>query len=158
MNIVVTYTVDKALYHATETKHDISLVTTEYKHRNELLVHLQIGKNLGIRLNKRLGDLLPKGAGIQNEQFLFKKTYNQGNSKPITRSTFDEKLSRFDMSQTVIECEILEGYAYTDKNALPDHVQIVITEKAETMLATIDFKDTEQYANFSCPAWLARPE
>lgn len=155
MTITITYRVDKDLYHAADIKHDISLITTEYKYGNELLVHLLIGKNLGIRLNNRFSDLLPRGgAGIQNEQYLFKKRYNQGTSKLITRSTFDAKISRFDMSQTVIERETLEEYAYTDKNGLPDHVQIVITDKADTTTGTIDFNNVCQYENFPCPVWL----
>lgn len=106
MTITVSYRVDQDLYHAADIKHDISLITTEYKHGNELLVHLRIGKNLGIRLNNRLSDLLPKGStGIRNEQLLFKKTYSQWESKLITRSTFDIKLSRFDKSQTVTNYE-----------------------------------------------------
>lgn len=156
MSITITYSVDKDLYHTLNAKHDILLVTTEYKYANELLVHLQFGKNLHDRLNDRLGDLLTN-RGIQNEQFLFKKTYHNGDSKLITRSTFDMKISRFDMSQTAIEREILQEYAYIDKCNKPDHVQIVITEEAGTTTASIDFTDVEQYENFVCPAWLVKP-
>lgn len=152
MSITITYNVDKDLYHTSNAKHDISLITTEFKHGNELLVHLQIGKKLRIRVNNRFDDLLPEG--IQKEQFLFKKTYNDGYSKLITRSTFDTKISQFDISQTVIEREIIQEYAYIDKRNQLDHVQIVITDKGGTAIALIDFADVKQYENFVCPVFL----
>jgi len=154
MNIIVTYHVDKDLYDGSE--HRASLVTTEYICRSNILVHLQIGKNLGIRLNNLLSYDFKKDIAVQNEQFLAGKSYNQSKPKPITRSTFEDKMKRFDMSQTVIEREILEEYSYTDRNGHSDEVQIVITAKDDTMTAVIDFKDTEQHSNFICPAWLVK--
>lgn len=156
MIIAVTYHVEKDLYYAPETKHDLSLSTTEYMYKNDTLIHLQIGRNLGIRLNNRLRYEFKKEAVLQNEQYLFKKSYNQGRPKATTRSTFEEKLKRFDMSQTVVEREIVEEYTYTNKNNRFDEVQIVITVKEDKMTATIDFKDAEQYENFIAPAWLTR--
>lgn len=155
MQIIVTYRVDNDLYHASNTPHDQSLVTTEYRYGNESLVHLVIGKNLGIRLNNHLGDLL-EGVSIQNEQFLFNKTYMQCKPKLITRDTFNRKLKRFDMSQTVIEREILEDYNYIDKRSQPSHVQIVMIHKGDTVTATIDFDGSEQYENFTNPDWLVK--
>ena len=93
-------------------------------------------------------------AALANEQFMAKKTYGKGKPKPITRSTFEEKRKRFDMSQTAVEQEILEEYAYVDKAGHPSTVQIVITATGGTMTAAIDFKDSEQYQNFVLPAWL----
>jgi len=154
MNIVVTYHVDKDLYDSSE--HRASLITTEYLHRSDMLVHLQLGKNLGIRLSNLLSYDFKKDIAVQNEQFLAGKSYNKSKPKPITRSTFEDKLSRFDMSQTVTEREILEEYSYTDRNGHSDEVQIVITAKDDTMTAIIDFKDTEQHSIFICPAWLVK--
>jgi hypothetical protein len=153
VQMTVSYSVDKDLYHAAVTKHDISLITTEYHYGNELLVHLLIGKNLGIRLNDRLSDLLP--GGVQNEQFFLKKTYNPGDAKPTTRSTFDAKLKRFDSSQTTVSREILEDYAYIDKAGLPGRVKIVMLDSFDVTTATIEFEDAEQYERFTCPGWLA---
>ena len=154
MVIIISYHVNKALYFSSDTAHTIRLSTTEYTHGNEMLVHLQFGKKLGIRLNNLMRYEFKKNKDVQSEQFFFKKLYNDGKPKPTTQSTFDEKLRRFDMGQTVIEQEILEEYDYTDKNGNPASVQIVVREKASGMTATIDFKDAEQHKNFVCPAWL----
>lgn len=154
MNIVVTYGIDKDLYDNSE--HRVSLVTTEYSHINDTLVRLQIGKNLGIRLNNLLSHDFKTNTVFQNEQFLFKKAYKQGKAKPITRSTFEDKMKRFDMSHTVTEREILEEYAYKGKDGRFGEAQIVIRVKDDEMIAVIDFKDVEQYNNFVPPAWLVR--
>jgi hypothetical protein len=154
MVIIFSYHVDKALYFSPDTKHTIELSTTEYTYGNDMLVHLQFGKNLGIRLNNRLRYEFKKDKDFKDEQFFSKKVYNSGKAKPTTQSSFDEKLRRFVMEQTVIEQEILEEYSYTDKNGSPASVQIVIMEKASGMTATIDFKDAEQHKNFVCPVWL----
>ena len=155
MPVVVTYQIDIDIYHDPNTKHDVSLTTTEYICRNDVLVHLQIGKNLGIRLNN-LVQYQFKGsmAALSNEQFMAKKTYGKGKPKPITLSTFEEKRKRFDMSQTAVEQEILEEYSFIDKVGHPGVVQIVITIKGGVMSAVIDFKHSEQYQNFVLPAWL----
>jgi hypothetical protein len=153
--MTIAYRVDQDLYHASDHQHDISLVTTQYQFGNELLVHLLFGKKNSVRLNDRLDDLLKDGAKILNEYFFYKKTYIPGNAKPVTRSTFEAKRKRFDMSQTAIEREILEDYAYTDKNGLPGYVIIIMTDNGNTTTATIDFEDTAQYENFICPVWLA---
>ena len=155
MTVVATYRVDIDIYHDPNTKHDISLTTTEYICGNDILVHLQMGKNLGIRLNNLMQYQFKGGmAMLENEQFMAKKTYGKEKPKPITRSTFEEKRKRFDMSQTAVEQEILEEYAYTGRIGHPDTVQIVITATGGTMTAVIDFKDAEQYHNFVPPVWL----
>lgn len=155
MTIVVTYRVDIDMYHDPNTKHDISLTTTEYICRNDILVHLQMGRNFGIRLNNLMQYQFKGGmAALLSEQFMAKKTYGKGKPKPITHSTFVEKRKRFDMSQTAVEQEILEEYAYTDKAGHPGAVQIVITIKDAVMSAVIDFKDSEQCQNFVPPVWL----
>jgi len=154
MIILISYRVDKDLYHAPETKHDISLRTTEYKFKSDMLVHLEVGKNLGIRLNNRLRYEFKKDEALQKEQFFYKKAYNSGKAKPTTRSTFEDKLKRFDMSNTAVEQETVEEYAYTDKSGRSDSAQIVIKELDGEMTAAIDFKDMAQYENFTCPAWL----
>jgi hypothetical protein len=136
-------------------EHHVKLSTTEYIYGNDMLVHLQIGKNFSVRINELLRYDFKKDANFQDEQFLFKKTYNNGEVKPTTRSTFDEKLKRFDMSQTVIKQEILEEYSYTDKNGKSETVEIVVRESDLVMTATIDFKDMAQYNNFVSPVWLA---
>ena len=154
MVIMISYHVDRALYFLSDTVHTISLSTTEYTYGNEMLVHLQFGKNLGIRLNNRLRYEFKKNNDVKDEQFFFKKIYSGSKAKPTTQNTFDEKLRSFVMEQTVIEQEILEEYGYTDKNGNAASVQIVVMEKASGMTATIDFKDVEQNKNFVCPAWL----
>ena len=155
MTVVATYQVDIDIYHDPDIKHDVSLTTTEYIRGNDVLVHLQMGKNLGIRLNN-LTQYQFKGSitALTNEQFMAKKTYGRGKPKPITRSTFEEKRKRFDMSQTAVEQEILEEYAYIDKAGHPGAVQIVITIKDGVMSAVIDFKDSEQSQSFTPPVWL----
>lgn len=155
MTIVVTYRVDIDMYHDPNTKHDISLTTTEYICRNDILVHLQMGRNFGIRLNNLMQYQFKGGmAALANEQFMAKKAYGKGKPKPITRSTFEEKRKRFDMSQTAVEQEILEEYAYTDKAGHPGAVQIAITIKGGAISAVIDFRNSEQYQNFVRPVWL----
>jgi len=154
MFITVSYHVDKALYFSSDRKHFIEISTTEYTYGNEMLVHLQYGKNFGIRLNNLLRYEFKKDKDFQNEQFFFKKVYSGGKPKPTTQSTFDKKLSRFDMGQTVVEQEILEGYSYTDKNGHSASVQIVVREKNGGITAAIDFKDLDQFNHFICPAWL----
>lgn len=154
MTIIVTYLVDKELYYDPDTKHQPLLITTEYKHRNDVLVHLQLGRNLGVRLNNLLSYGFKEDTSFQNNQYLFRKSYSKGKAKPITRSTFEDKMKRFDMAQTVIEREILEDYAYINKSNHSDEVQIVITVKSDTMTAVINFKDGEQYENFISPEWL----
>ena len=154
MTVIITYRVDKDSFYAPETKHNISLTTTEYTYRNDTLVHLQVGRNLGIRLNNMMRYEFKKELDFQNDQFLFKKSYSQSKAKTTTRGTFEEKLKRFDMSQTVVEQEIVVEYAYIDESDRPDEVQIVISIKSDTMIAAIDFKDVEQYQRFICPAWL----
>ena len=83
MIIAITYGVDASLYRA-DAKHDVSLTTTEYVYRNEMLVHLQVGKNLGIRLDDRIKQEFKRAPALPGEQFLFKKTYNRGEAKPMS--------------------------------------------------------------------------
>ena len=155
MTVVATYQVDIDIYHNSNTKHDVSLITTEYICGNDILVHLQMGKNFGIRLNNLIQYQFKGGrVALGNEQFMARKTYGRGKPKPITRSTFEEKRKRFDISQTAVEQEILEEHSYIDKAGHPDAVQIAITIKDGVMSAVISFKDSEQYQNSILPAWL----
>lgn len=156
MYIIVTYLVDKELYYDPATKHQSLLITTEYKHRNDVLVHLQLGRNLGVRLNNLLSYDFKKDTSFSNDQFLYRKFYSKNKAKPITCGTFEDKLKRLDVDQTVVEREILEEYSYTDKSNRSDEVQIVITVKSDIMTAVIEFKDGEQHENFICPAWLVK--
>lgn len=159
MLIVASYCVDKGFYYSPDNKHYVEMTTTEYTYKKDVLAHLIIGKNLGIRLDNMLAYEFGK-SGIfhnENEQFFHKKTYSHDKIKKTTRGTFEDRLKQFDMSQTVIEHEIVEEYAYIDKNGVRDSVQIVITEKADIMTASIDFKSVEQHNNFTCPVWLTKP-
>ena len=156
MVITASYPVDKALYFSSGAKHTILLSTTEYTYRNDMLVHVRIGKNTAIRLSNLLRYECVAGQDLQDEWFLGKKTYNHARPAPITRSTFDEKLRRFDLGQTVIEQEIVEEYAYADQAGNPDSVQIVVRDNASVMMASVDFKDAGQYKSFVGPAWLSR--
>lgn len=148
--ITASYKVNKDLYYA--NTHTPNLTTTEYTYRNNKLVHLCIGKNLGIRLNNILQYEI--GKSLTNEQFFYGKTYSHAKPKPTTRSTYEQKLMQFDMKQTVVEREIVEEYAYTDKTGRRDTVQIAVTIKTDGITATIDFRDTEQYEKFTCPEWI----
>lgn len=156
MITVVTYSVVKELYYNPDVKHNATLITTEYTYKSNMLVHLQIGRNLGISINNLVSYSFKKDINFENEQFMSKKLYNSSQPKKITQSTFEEKLKGFDMSQTKVEQEILEEYSYTDNGGHSDNVQIVIKVKDEEMVATIDFKSMEQHQNFVCPAWLVR--
>ena len=51
MTVVATYQIDINMYCDANTKHNLSSTTTEYICRNDVLLHLQMGKNLGLRLN-----------------------------------------------------------------------------------------------------------
>ena len=152
--IIISYTVDKDLYYSPGTSHNIVTVTTEYVYKNEMLVRLEINKNLGIRLNNLIQYQFKKDDTLEKEHFFYKKTYHDGKAKKTTRSTFEDKMKRFDMAKTIKEQELLEEYAYTDKNGRRDEVQIVIMVKGDTMTAVIDFKDAEQNINFIPPPWL----
>ena len=156
MAVLVNYQVDRGIYDNPGAAHEITLITTEYTYKNDMLVHLQMGKNLNIKLNNLLQYKFNKDKNFHNEQFLFKKIYNKGDPKPTTRSTFEEKIKQFNESQTKISREILEEYRYTGKNGKSAAVQIAVTEKDESMRAVIDFKDAEQYENFIEPAWLTQ--
>lgn len=155
MAIVVTYNVNKDLYYASDTNHSISLVTTEYEYKTDILVHLQIGKNLSIRLNNIISYSFNKDTPLKNEQFMFRKTYQANDKiKQITRSTFEDKLRHFSPEKTAICQEIVEDYIYTDKNNHSTEVQIAIMIKSDTTTAVIDFKDPEQFESFVRPVWL----
>jgi hypothetical protein len=157
MGVSINYYVDKNLYYKTDIPHTITLITTEYLYKNELLVHLLIGRSLVININNLIQQESQKDRVFGKEQFLFKKNYSNESPKPITRSTFASKLNQLDISQTMKEQEILEEYRYNDKNGKPDIVQIVISVKDDDITAIIDFKDAEQYGNFVEPVWLIRP-
>ena len=157
MGVFLNYCVDKDIYHNPGTPHCVTLSTTQYTYKSELLVHLSLGKNLGIIINNLIQYEFGEDEVFESEQFLLKKTHDTGRSKPMTQSIFEDKLKRFDMSQTVKEQEVLEEYRYIDKNGQSDMVRIVVTVKGGSMTAVIDFKDTEQYKNFIKPAWLMQP-
>lgn len=119
-------------------------------------MHLQVGKNLGIRFNNLLRYDFKKDVSLQNEQFMYRKSYqNKDKTKILTHSTFEEKMKRFDMNKTIKEQEIIEDYAYINKNSRSDTIQIAVTIKDDTMTAVISFKDIEQYENFICPTWVS---
>jgi hypothetical protein len=159
MGIIVSYRVDTTLYFSPDTAHTLTLSTTEYTYKNDVLVHFQFGNNLNIRLNNLLRYEFKKSKEVHNEQFLYKKTYAGGNAKPTSQSTFDDKLSRFDLAQTAIEQEMVEEYAYTDKNGNSDSVQIAVRIKNGTdMTAAIEFNDMTQYECFAGPKWLTAYE
>ena len=154
MAILIDYLVDEKVYYNPATKHRALLITSEYKYKNDVLVHLQFNSDLNTRLNNILEFESKKETVLSGDQFFSKKTYNQGKTKQITRESFGEKIKRFDVNQTVLEQEILEEYSYTDKNNRLDTVQIAVTEKDNKITAVIDFKDIEQYEYFVCPEWL----
>lgn len=151
--IIVPYKVVKDLYYAPDATHSVTMTTTEYTYKNNILVHLHIGKNLGIRLNNMLQYEFNKG--IEKDQYFYKKTYHYGKPKVTTHGTFDEKLKRFNASKTTVEKEIVEEYNYIDKNGTHTFVQVAVVVKNDVdMTASIDFKDATQYKNFVCPVWL----
>lgn len=154
MTIVITYRVDRELFYAPDTKHQITLITTEYMYRSSTLVHLRLGRNLGIRLNNRLRYEFNKDLDFNNNQFMFEKSYNKRKAKVVSRSTFEEKLELFDMNETTIEHGLVEKYTYLNKKGCSDSVQIAIREKGDIMTAVVDFIDVEQYMNFINPIWL----
>ena len=154
MAILINYGVDKELYENPETPHNITLITMEYFYKNEVLVHLQIGKNLGIRFNNLIRYEFKQEEVLQNEQFLYKKAYDKGNAEAITQQIFEKKYKRFDISKTTVEREILHEYRYTGKNGNTDIVQIAVILKVDNITAFIEFKDAKQYENFIGPAWL----
>ena len=151
MIIGITYGVDTDLYYSSE--HRQSLITTEYRYKNNTLVHLRIGKNLGIRINGRLRCAFRTNENLQDELFYCKKI-GQNRPEPMTRSTFEAKMKRFDKSQTVVEQEIVETYVYRDRDGRYDETRVIIRAKAGSMTAEIDFKDIEQFNNFVRPTWL----
>lgn len=156
MEYFVVYNIDKDLYYAPDTKHNVSLATTEYFYKNEILVHVQIGTNLGIRLNNLIRYDFNKDKILQNEQFMYRKSYQKKDkTKIVTRGTFEDKMKRFDINKTVKEQEIIEEYSYINKNNRSDTTQIAITIKDNIMTATISFKDIEQCKNFIYPVWFS---
>jgi len=109
MTVHVTYEVDKILRNNPDTQHDIALKTIEYTYKDDILVRLLISGNIGVDLENKLQ------SKFSSEQFYAMKTYNQSKIKLMTRDKFLEKLKQFDKHQTVVEHEIFEEYAYTDK-------------------------------------------
>lgn len=152
MTATVTYAVDKDSY--AKSEHHVLSVTTEYTYKSDMLIHLWMEKNLCIRLNNRLRYAFRIHKDLQNEHFFFKKTYNQGKAKPISRSVFEEKQKRFDIGQTVFVQNILEEYAYTGKDGCSEEIQITVEVKEDEMTAEISFKDETQPENFVAPVWL----
>ena len=154
MAVLITYQVDKELYYKPDTPHSITLITTEYSYKNEILVHLWIGKNIGIKISNLIQEEFENIANFHSEQFFFKKSYNEGRAKPTTRSTFEDKIKRFDTNQTATLYEVLEEYRYIGKDGQPDMVQIPVTITGVSVTVVICFKDTAQHENFVKPAWL----
>jgi hypothetical protein len=154
MAIIIHYFIDKNIYFDAQTEHNISLVTTEYICGSNILVHSEQGGNLNVRLKNLLDYTLNKDSAINKDNFFIKKTYSKEKARPITQSTFEDRLKRFNADKTVIEQEILDEYGYTDKTGKLDKVQITVLIKSGRTLGVIDFKDAGQLENFVYPAWL----
>jgi hypothetical protein len=152
MTIAVTYRVDDALYF--DSEHDVSLETTEYAYGGDLLVHMWIGKSIGSCLGERLEKIFTVNMDVESDQFFQKSASHNGIAQLTTRDLFEEKLQRFDKSQTVVEKEILEEYAYVGKDGRPGSVRISVKSKGGRMTAVIYFADTEHLYHFVSPAWL----
>ena len=154
MAIFVNYGIEKDLYYDPKTNHNIILITTEYFCGNNILVHLEQGSNLNIRLNNLLKYVSKKNIDFQQNLFFQKKSYSKKEANQITQNTFEEKIKKYDLNKITVEQEILEEYDYTDKNDNLNKIQIVIKIKNDSITAIVDFKNLNQYENFVCPAWL----
>ena len=155
MIIGVQYQVDKDIYDRPDTPHNVVMVTSEYSsHRAEILVHLQLGKNFHIRLNNMVRYRFSADVAVDDEQFFSTSPRKKDKIKALTRSAFEEKMSRLDMGKVSLECEIVEEYHYTDKRNQPRVIQIPITVKDDSAFTVIEFESKEQHDNFIEPAWL----
>jgi hypothetical protein len=154
MAIFVNYGIEKDLYYDPKTNHNIILITTEYFCGNNILVYLEQGSNLNIRLNNLLKYTSNKNTDFHQDLFFQKKAYSKKEANQITQNTFEEKIKKYDLNKITVEQEILEEYDYTDKNDNLNKIQIVIKIKNDSITAIVDFKDLNQYENFVCPAWL----
>ena len=67
MAIIISYSVDRDLYFDPQANHNISLITTEYICGNNILVHLEQGRNLNIRLKNLLDYTLKKDSGVKKD-------------------------------------------------------------------------------------------
>ena len=155
MAIIINYSVNKDLYYTPQTNLNITMITTEYTYGNNILMHLEQGINLNIRLKNILDHTLKKDNGLKKDYFFYKKTYKKGQPKPITQNSFEEKIKKLYKNKIIVEQEIIEEYNYVDKIGNNSKVQIVIMVKNEKITAMIDFINAEQCENFVCPAWLS---
>ena len=154
MSFIVSFIGDKYLFLGSENNCQAILITTEYRHKNDILVHLNQEKTSNINLNNLLSYQFKKDIAISKEHFFLKKSYSENKLKKITRNTFEEKISRFNTQNTVTEQEILIEYAYENKVGQHEKIQITVCLSGEIMTAAIDFKDAGQYDNFISPSWL----
>ena len=154
MDLIFTYQIIKDKYYSSDTKHTISLITTEYTYKNNILVHLQLNSGFHLHTANILTDKLNKNIKLGKEIFMTKKNYKHSTVKNINKNRFNTMLGQFDISQTAIEQEILEEYGYIDKNNCSDSVQITTTIKNDILFATINFKNKNQHDSFVPPRWL----
>ena len=152
MAIIFNYYVDKDLYYELEQDYPMVVSTTEHICGNDIITHLQIGANHGMRLNNMLNHRFNRN--ISFEQFFLKKARKNGEPKSISSSVFEKKLKSFDMRKMSTALTIVQEYTYINKVGKSDTVQIAIRTKGESMTATIDFQTVEQCVNFVCPSWL----
>ncbi|MCL1806163.1 MAG: hypothetical protein FWG31_00500 [Oscillospiraceae bacterium] len=151
--VTVVYHVDKQCYDHAETKHNISITTTEYACGDQAVAHIQMSENTGVSISGRINSILKSCITLQNEYYICRKTGFAAGSV-ISRELFEEHLIRFDKKKTAVVREIVETYAYTGQNGRQDEAQIIITMKGGRMTAVIDFRDEEQYGCFAAPSWL----
>ncbi|MDR0326259.1 MAG: hypothetical protein LBI19_09220 [Oscillospiraceae bacterium] len=156
--VTAAYFIDTALYDHPDTRHNVSIITKEYTYKEETLAHMRLCESIGTGIEYLINTMLIGDVEIKNEYFIVKNTYDPAKWSVHSRDVFDEKMKRFDLSQTALAWEIVEMYAYIDKKGCHDEVKIVIMRKEEVMTAVIDFKDEAQCADFTCPPWLMDPQ
>lgn len=158
MTIAVTYKVDMNLYTSPTANRNITLITTEYMCKTNILVHIQMNKNTAISTNRVLEAHFHLKRRLESDLFFCKKTYNMKAVKSITKPTFEERFSKFPKDETTITKEILEQYNYHDKNGKAGEVQILLTQREAETTAVIDFKSKQQCDDFVAPDWLGKYE
>jgi len=154
MAIVISYSVDTDLYNPSELGSSTLISTTEYMYNNETIIHVLLGEKARSHLSNRLSNEIGNNRTLQTEQFFIKKNVMQSKAMPSTRSSFEKRMRAFDMNRTAVSQEIVEELNYCDKNQHSETVSVVILIKNERAIATIDFKDSKQFANFIRPDWL----
>jgi hypothetical protein len=154
MAFIVSYSCEKYICSPDESKFKAVLMTTEYTHENDVLIHQHLGDNQVVRLNNLLNYSFKGNINYEKEQFFAKKTYKQDKQRKITKSSFEAKLEQFSISKTFVTQEIVIDYPYTGKSGKFSEVQIVINIRGEETTSYIDFIDPAQYVDFVCPDWL----